>query len=105
MDCRVMGRFLSRLQRYVLSDLLDYTESAESRDGYIQFGVPMTWLRPRDRSRRKSRANSATWSRAMRSLEKRGLVIRSNVRSGMRGSGKIRTSAEDPLAGRTDHIS
>jgi hypothetical protein len=68
------------------------------------FFVPMKWLR---RGASKTKSESAAYSRALRELENRGLLIRSNLRSGMhRGprAGQIRVSMDEPAPARSDHV-
>ena len=50
----------------------------------------------------KSRADSAAYSRAVRRLEARGLVLRINRSRGDPTTGRIRGSAREPAPGRSD---
>jgi hypothetical protein len=97
------------LQKDILRCLLPYHQWMHSKDtnypaAMLHQGVPIA------RIRRKgvSRADSAAFSRALRRLETRGLVIRTNVQSGSPGDdeewGTIRLKMEEPAPKRADHI-
>jgi hypothetical protein len=92
---------LSRAQRVLLRDLLRYSQGEES------ILVPVRWLRG---SRQGwSSAESASFSRSLRRLEGRGLIIRTNQSTGIRadaslGGGRVRTCLDEPYDNRTDHI-
>ena len=102
---------LSDLQRSLLANLLAWERWARTLpDGLgrllaLRDGAPVTWLRGRPQRgiHTHSRANSAVFSRALLRLEQRGLLVRTNVRSGMPDSGKVRRSSGLPH-GRTDHV-
>ena len=103
---------LSKLQKAILQRLFAYVAQRRA-EGCRDSGpglpagllfVPMKWLRL---GVHKTKSESAAYSRALRGLEKRGLVIRSNLRSGMhRGPrrGAIRTSPDEPAPARSDHV-
>jgi hypothetical protein len=103
---------LSAGQRETLAALLHYLRHAErqpaglARDIALQDGAPMRWLRPRGNlavDDPRPRAESAAFSRAVARLERRGLVLRKNVSSGVPGTGKVRTSSDQPHT-RADHL-
>jgi DNA-binding MarR family transcriptional regulator len=101
---------LSKAQRAILEDLLCYLQTQPAGQWRPAPGcsppIPLRELRGR-RSRRgawgKTRADSAAYSRALRRLEARGLVLRTNVMSGRPDTGHVRTAADQPH-GRSDHV-
>jgi hypothetical protein len=105
---------LSADQRRLLANLLRYYRHVEAHGSdrdriYLRLhGVPMSWLRPRGGSHpSRTRADTAAFSRAVRRLEARGLVLRVNSTTGQTAgprAGKVRRSADEPFTGRTDHI-
>ena len=103
---------LSKLQKSILRRLLNYVRRRraeglkKSARGLPRgvFLIPMKWLRAKAD---KTKSESAAFSRALRSLEKRGLVVRSNVRTGIhrgRRRGEIRVSLKEPVPLRSDHV-
>jgi hypothetical protein len=99
-------RKLSRLQRSILRRLLHWWAwiHADERRAraYMPFGIPLTKLRPYLQYR--DPADRAAFSRALRRLEARGLIIRVNGTSGCPDvGGRMRTSP-DQSHRRTDHI-
>ena len=103
---------LSKLQKKILRRLVRYIKRRkakglkESGPGFPRglFFVPMRWLRA---YADKTKSESAAFSRALRGLERRGLVIRSNVTSGIhRGPrrGAIRVLRKEPAPVRSDHV-
>src|SRR5262245_14440457 len=99
---------LSKPQRGILRNLLRYVEHAEALPGALRvYGketVPVKWRRG---GRPKGRADSAAFSRALRRLESRGLVVRTNVAGGMPSGprkGSIRQRLDEPHGTRTDHV-
>jgi hypothetical protein len=105
-------RKLSKLQKVILRRLSAYVRQCRA-EGLQDNGpglprgvlfVPMKWLRA---GASKTKSESAAYSRALRELEKRGLLIRSNLHSGMhRGprAGAIRVSLDEPAPARSDHV-
>jgi hypothetical protein len=99
-------RKLSRLQRSILRRLLRWWTWIQSDEGrarrYKHFGVPLLKLRPY--LLYWSPADRAAFSRALRRLEARGLILRVNGTSGCPDvGGRMRTSP-DQSHSRTDHI-
>jgi hypothetical protein len=98
---------LSRQQRGILVALLPYVAAAEERG--ISRGtfpwhrcVPLKWLR---QGADKTPAACAAFSRALRRLEGRGLIVRTNATSGMssaQGNRTMRLLASEPHATRTE---
>ena len=103
-----MGRGLSSLQVNVLQSMLHYYRHVEKHGSewlkrmlreHVE-GVPVKWLRGYGQGRRRS--DSSAFSRALRRLEQRGLIVRSNHSTGMpvpKDSplhGLKRTSADQP---------
>jgi hypothetical protein len=81
----MMGRELSDVQKGVLRSVLNYirhieehgSEVEKARIGDHAFRVPLHWLRRYGYNRTPS--DSAAFSRSLRSLEQRGLILRTNV--------------------------
>jgi hypothetical protein len=106
---------LSKAQRTILAELLDSLLWLESQPGRRWRPAPLCSTRIplpglRRRSRRGTwgwtRAESAGFSRALRCLEARGLVLRTNITSGMPSgpkAGRVPTSADQPHR-RSDHL-
>jgi len=110
-----MGRGLSSLQVSVLQSMLHYYRHVEKHGSewlkqmlreHFE-GVPVKWLRGYGEGRRRS--DSSAFSRALRRLEQRGLIVRSNYSTGIpvpKDSplyGLKRTSADQPHR-RADHL-
>jgi hypothetical protein len=96
---------LSRLQKQILLDLLQFIWHHEKQKQdfpeIVRYRrVPLRMLRTTDEP--KSRADSAAYSRAVRRLEARGLVLRINRSRGDPATGRIRRSAREPAPGRSD---
>jgi hypothetical protein len=100
---------LSALQKDILLCLLPWAEwLRNSPDCYAacrDHGAPLMRIRPKG----VSRADSAAFSRALRRLEARGLIIRTNSSSGSPEQqgwprGRVRLRMEEPAPKRTDHI-
>jgi len=96
---------LSRLQKQILLDLLRVIRRHEKRaEGFPEIArwrrVPVFALRRT--AEPKSRADSAAYSRAVRRLEARGLVLRINRCRGDPTTGRIRSSARQPAPARSD---
>jgi len=89
---------LSLAQKALLLDLLHYYRTWKSDQ------VPVRRLRGSVRG--WTGAESASFSRTLRRLEQRGLIVRTNQSTGIRTdpllSGRIRTSAGQPFDNRTD---
>jgi hypothetical protein len=99
---------LSRLQREILCGTLAlYRDVEEYGNDFAQMlvktgGVGLKHLRPRG----VSPADRAAFSRALKRLEARGLIVCSNTTSGIPSGPRaryIRTSADEPH-GRTDSL-
>jgi hypothetical protein len=103
------GGKLSGGQRRILADLLVYYRNREEAGGNSVaqvriWGVPLKWLRGTKRDR--TAADSAAFSRSIRRLEARGLVLRNNSRNGVASGpsqGRARRSLEELIA-RADHL-
>jgi len=85
--------------------MLRYIQQHERRGGdfpeVVRYRrVPLSCLRGQGASKR--RADSAAFSRAVRRLEARGLVLRINRSRGVPPSGRIRQSALEPAPRRSD---
>jgi hypothetical protein len=99
---------LSALQKDILLCLLPWHEWMRENAGRLGRmalqGVPVAIIRHKG----VSRADSAAFSRALRRLETRGLVIRTNVRTGSpvgdEEYGPVRLQLDEPVPKRTDHI-
>jgi hypothetical protein len=96
---------LSRLQKQILLALLRVIRRHEKRAAdFPEIArwrrVPVSALRRTDEP--KSRADSAAYSRAVRRLEARGLVLRINRCRGDPTTGRIRSSARQPAPARSD---
>jgi hypothetical protein len=66
-------------------------------------GIRLSHIRPKG----VARAKSAAFSRALARLERRGLVVRNNVATGIPTGplkGRQRVKAEEPPPRRTDHV-
>src|SRR5262245_54062696 len=108
-----MGRGLSDVQKDVLRSVLHYirhveehgSEWAKARIGDHALRVPLHWLRGYGYNRTPS--DSAAFSRSLRRLEQRGLIVRTNVTTGIPAghplAGRVRHSTEEPHV-RTDTI-
>src|SRR5262249_36943074 len=112
---RLNSRKLSALQKDILCCLWSHYQ------GFLKPGNA-TWLRCGIRVKAfrheepKSPADRAAFSRSLRRLEQRGLIVRTNIRSGMPEEDprvaeirvterrNIRVRAGDPMVRRTDHI-
>jgi hypothetical protein len=100
---------LSEDQRRILADLLAYYRRYEKPDGNGAklvriWGVPLKWLRGTKQYR--TAADSAAFSRSIRRLEARGLVLRNNSNTGVLSGPsqrRARRSIEEPIA-RADHL-
>ncbi len=100
---------LSADQRRILADLLVYYRRSEAAGGTGAaqvriWGVPLKWLR--GTKKYHTAADSAAFSRSIRRLEARGLLLRNSQRSGVASGpsqGRIRRSIEEPIA-RADHL-
>jgi hypothetical protein len=98
---------LSRLQKGILLALLQVIRRHEKRaEEFLENAryrrVPVSVLRSSDAP--KSRADSAAYSRAVRRLEARGLVLRINQTRGDPETGLIRGSAREPAPARSDSL-
>jgi hypothetical protein len=96
---------LSRLQKQILLNLLQIIRRHENQSEdfpeiVLRRRVPLAALRTTDQP--KSRADSAAYSRALRRLEARGLVLRINRSRGDPATGRIRGSAQEPPPRRSD---
>jgi hypothetical protein len=100
---------LSRDQRCILEDLLAYYRNHEDAgDGNTAqvriWGVPLKWLRGSNQYH--TAADSAAFSRSVRRLEARGLVLRNNARNGVLSGPsrrRARRSIDEPIS-RADHL-
>jgi hypothetical protein len=95
---------LSRLQKQILLKILQIVrQPQEYGDDFSEIGryrrVPVLYLR--EQRHPKSRGDSAAFSRAVRRLESRGLVLRINRARGD-ATGRIRKSASEPAPRRAD---
>ena len=84
---------LSRLQKWILRKL--------ARFGKAPLGISTKVLRKREP---KTGADNTAFARSLSRLEKRRLVIRTNHRTGIPGSGIIRTKSYEPPVRRTSHV-
>jgi hypothetical protein len=84
---------LSRLQKRILWKLASF--------GKAPLGISTKVLRKREP---KSNADNAAFARSLSRLEKRRLVIRTNHRTRIPGSGIIRTKSYEPQVKRTSHV-
>jgi hypothetical protein len=96
---------LSSLQKQILGNMLACIRSHErGGDDYGEIvqlrRVPWSLLRPQGQP--KDRADSAAFSRAVRRLELRGLVLRLNRTRGDLSTGRIRSSTLEPAPRRSD---
>ena len=95
------GRKLSVPQRRILAALLRF-----HKDGSCtSCGVPLKWLR--GRKQHWNASESAAFSRSLRRLEQRGLVVRTNTVTGITSgprAGCIRQAADEPHTGRTNYV-
>jgi hypothetical protein len=101
----VVVRKLSRLQKQILLNMLQLIRQHEKDGGdfaeIVRYRrVPLLCLRGEDAP--KPRADSAAFSRAVRRLEARGLVLRINRTRGDPATGRIRRSALEPAPRRSD---
>lgn len=85
---------LSRLQKRILRKLGKFGKAP-------WWGISTKRLR---RAESKTPARNAAFARALVRLEKRGLVIRTNVCTGIPGLGIIRTKTYEPPVRRTSHV-
>jgi hypothetical protein len=100
---------LSGGQRRILADLLVYYRNREEAGGNSAaqvriWGVPLKWLRGTKRDR--TAADSAAFSRSIRRLEARGLMLRNNSANGVLSGPsrcRARRSIDEPIA-RADHL-
>jgi hypothetical protein len=101
---------LSPIQQAVLRQALDYLRYLESQGNEVALllaardGVPLSWLRGYGNGR--SSSDRAAFSRALKQLERRGFIIRTNVSCGIPSgpqAGQIRHSVHAPHR-RTDQI-
>ena len=103
------GGKLSGDQRRILTELLSYYRRREEAggNGAAQvriWGVPLKWLQ--GTKQYCTAADSAAFSRSIRRLEARGLVLRNNSQSGVLSGpsrGRTRRSIDEPIA-RADHL-
>jgi hypothetical protein len=101
---------LSRAQQAILLNLPAYLEQVRGHESQARnarvHGIPLKWLRGHGQGR--TAGDSAAFSRAVRRLEARGLVLRSNSTTGCpppgQKYGEVRRSATDPVPKRTDHL-
>ncbi len=92
---------LSGFQKNILYVLLEHVEEGKRRNYQsLSIGMPVKEIRDKG----VSRADSASFSRALARLEKRRLVICNNVRSGLPQTGRLRCSLDEPPPLRTDHL-
>ncbi len=99
---------LGAFQKDILRCLLHHTQRQRLPDYPSRQraqGVPVKWIRPKG----VSRVDSASFSRAIRRLEARGLVIRTNYVSGCPAGenfreGQVRLKMEEPAPKRTNSI-
>jgi hypothetical protein len=100
---------LSWIQREILRDLLTlYMEVESSGDAKAKHFLELEGVRLKDLQAGfpKSSANRTALTRALARLEEFGLVLRTNVTSGVPfgpAKGYVRTRVEQPHA-RTDHV-
>ncbi len=97
------GSKLSQLQKRVLRNLLAWVEHARGRENVASADMhaPVVWLRGRGS---KARADSAAFSRAVVRLERRGLLVRSNLVSGIPTPSKFTCSPPLPTRPRSRRI-
>jgi hypothetical protein len=106
-----MGRGLSADQQDLLCDLLEWYQHVEAKGNEFAKtdlslrGLSIPWLRGTLKD--WSRSESASFSRSLRRLEQRGLILRINVNQGIPEghpqAGRIRTSIDQPCT-RADHV-
>ncbi len=107
---------LSRLQKWLLSLLLELHENGDKRDAAFKVASPemrglhnqtaiwgVKW-QPTKLFPARTRAESVNVSRALARLEARGLVIRQSKMSGAPDTEKARTSHESLPPLRCDHV-
>ncbi len=95
---------LSALQKDILRCLLVHVRWMDGNGGRALWGVSVKGLREKG----VSRSDSAAFSRAVRRLEARGLLVRTSCASGLPAEherhGYIRLKREEPAPRRADHI-
>jgi hypothetical protein len=91
---RRLARGLGQTQRHFLKQLL----RARADRGQ---GASIKHLRG---DSPKTTSNRATFSRMLRSLEMRRLIVRTNWQTGIPGQGIIRTELSEPKVARTSHV-
>jgi hypothetical protein len=98
-----MARGLSTLQQGILIELLDFVTENPRPLGLVPGAVPIRHLRGWFQDR--TAADRAAFSRALRRLEQRGLVLRTNYGRGMPDSpGNVRLRGDQPAPVRSDHV-
>lgn len=96
---------LSKLQREILRCLLaNYRHVEEHGNDYCRLDLQRVGIRLLQfRPQYTSPSERAAFSRSLKRMEERGLILRTNHMSGVPGCGRIRTRREE-RHGRTDHV-